>query len=59
MISFNYKGKEYYYIRNTQGDIIGLYNTTGTKVVTYTYDSWGKQIAIVEWWTIPANAACS
>ncbi|MFD3158372.1 RHS repeat-associated core domain-containing protein [Haloimpatiens sp. FM7330] len=48
LISFNYKGKEYYYIRNTQGDIIGLYDSTGTKVVTYTYDSWGKHISIVD-----------
>lgn len=37
---------EYYYIRNAQGDIIGLYDKTGTKVVSYTYDSWGKLISI-------------
>jgi len=33
---------EYYYIRNAQGDIIGLVDKNGTQVVTYTYDSWGK-----------------
>ena len=33
---------EYYYIRNAQGDRIGLVDKNGTQVVTYTYDSWGK-----------------
>ncbi|MGY0374233.1 RHS repeat-associated core domain-containing protein [Clostridium sp. JNZ J1-5] len=37
---------EYYYIRNAQGDIIGLYDKNGTQVVSYTYDSWGKLISI-------------
>jgi RHS repeat-associated protein len=35
-------GVEYYYIRNAQGDIIGLFDGNGTQVVSYTYDSWGK-----------------
>nr|WP_242847851.1 RHS repeat-associated core domain-containing protein [Fervidicella metallireducens] len=39
-------GAEYYYIRNAQGDIIGLLDGTGTQVVSYTYDSWGKLISI-------------
>ncbi|MDP4147170.1 MAG: hypothetical protein Q8936_22290 [Bacillota bacterium] len=38
----NLNSVEYYYIRNAQGDIIGLFNKTGTQVVSYTYDSWGK-----------------
>ena len=37
---------EYYYIRNIQGDIIGIFDKTGTQVVSYSYDSWGKLIAI-------------
>ena len=37
---------EYYYVRNAQGDIIGLIDKTGTQVVSYTYDSWGKLISI-------------
>ena len=32
----------YYYLRNLQGDVIGIYNTSGTKVVGYTYDAWGN-----------------
>ncbi len=42
----SYKTDEYYYIRNLQGDIIGLIDKTGTQVVTYNYDSWGKLISI-------------
>ena len=37
---------EYYYIRNLQGDIIGLIDKNGTEVVSYTYDTWGKPISI-------------
>ena len=29
-----------------QGDIIGIYDSTGTVVVRYTYDAWGKLISI-------------
>ncbi|EYE87298.1 hypothetical protein Q428_14025, partial [Fervidicella metallireducens AeB] len=46
LVSMNYCGTEYFYIRNAQGDIIGLANTNGNKVVSYTYDSWGKLISI-------------
>ncbi|EYE87111.1 hypothetical protein Q428_15270, partial [Fervidicella metallireducens AeB] len=46
LISMKLNGVEYYYIRNAQGDIIGLLDSTGTQVVSYTYDSWGKLISI-------------
>lgn len=46
LVSLNLNGVEYYYIRNIQGDIIGLINNAGTQVVSYTYDSWGKLISI-------------
>ena len=46
LVSMNLNGREYYYIRNAQGDIIGLFDGTGTPVVNYTYDSWGKLISI-------------
>ncbi len=36
-----FNGTSYYYIYNLQGDVIGLYNTAGTVVVQYKYDSWG------------------
>ena len=35
----------YYYIRNAQGDIVKLIDSSGNTVVEYTYDSWGRIIA--------------
>ena len=32
----------YYYLRNLQGDVIGLYDTSGTLKVKYNYDAWGN-----------------
>ncbi|GFP74301.1 DNRLRE domain-containing protein [Clostridium fungisolvens] len=46
LVSMNLNGVEYYYIKNVQGDIIGLFDKTGAQVVSYTYDSWGKLISI-------------
>ena len=37
---------DYYYIHNLQGDVIGIVDNNGTKVVEYTYDEWGKILAI-------------
>ena len=45
LISVNYNGTEYYYLRNGQTDIVGLMDGSGTKVVEYTYDAWGKLIS--------------
>ncbi|EQB88355.1 YD repeat-containing protein [Clostridium punense] len=42
----NLNDTEYFYVRNAQGDIIGLIDKAGTQVVFYTYDSWGKLISI-------------
>ena len=38
---FIYNGAYYYYDINPQGDVVGIYNSNGTKVVTYEYDPWG------------------
>ncbi|WP_346848696.1 RHS repeat-associated core domain-containing protein [uncultured Clostridium sp.] len=38
--------EEYFYIRNAQSDIIGIINSIGKQVVSYTYDTWGKLISI-------------
>ncbi|MCT8977624.1 DNRLRE domain-containing protein, partial [Clostridium sp. CX1] len=48
LISMNLNGTEYYYIRNGQGDIIGLFDSNGTQVVTYLYDSWGRVLSAVD-----------
>ena len=46
MIGFEYSNgtdeSVYYYQRNLLGDVIAIYDTTGTKVVEYSYDAWGN-----------------
>ncbi len=46
LVSMNLNGTEYYYIRNGQGDIIGLFDSNGAEVVKYTYDTWGKLVSV-------------
>ena len=36
----------YYYEFNLQGDIIGIIDSTGTKVVEYTYGAWGDILSV-------------
>ena len=45
VISVNYNGTEYFYLRNGQNDVVGLMDGSGTKMVEYTYDAWGKLIS--------------
>ena len=45
VISVNYNGTEYFYLRNGQNDVVGLMDGSGTRVVEYTYDAWGKLIS--------------
>ena len=40
--SFVYNGTQYYYVRNLQGDVVKILNTSGSVVASYTYDAWGK-----------------
>jgi len=42
MIGFQLNGTTYYYVRNLQGDVMRIINTSGTVYATYTYDAWGK-----------------
>ncbi|MBQ9108386.1 MAG: hypothetical protein IJY49_06175 [Clostridia bacterium] len=35
-------GAGYYFHRNIQGDVVGVYNSAGTKVVGFTYDAFGR-----------------
>jgi len=52
LISFNYDnnihdsitGKDYFYVRNLQGDITAIVNHTGNIVAEYKYDAWGNII---------------
>ena len=43
-LSVNCNGTEYFYVKNAQGDVTGLVTTSGTRVVTYTYDAWGNPL---------------
>ena len=35
-------GTTYYFHRNIQGDVVGVYNSSGTKLVTFKYDAYGN-----------------
>ena len=41
-----YGSEAYQYVTNLQGDVIALLDTSGNKVVEYTYDAWGKPLTI-------------
>ena len=45
VVSVDFNGTEYYYLRNAQGDIVKLIDASGATVVEYTYDTWGKKVA--------------
>jgi len=39
-------GEVYHYITNQQGDVVAIRNETGALLVSYSYDAWGKVLAI-------------
>ena len=43
--SFTYNGTPYFYLLNLQGDVVGIYNISGSIIARYTYDAWGKLIS--------------
>ena len=40
-----YNGAKYTYVKNLQGDVIGIINSNGATVVEYKYDAWGNILA--------------
>ena len=56
--AMEYNGDMYYYLRNGQGDVIGIIDDTGAVVARYTYDPWGKPLSVTDGAgnTIAANA---
>lgn len=46
LVSVTTGGKDYYYVRNLQNDVIALVDDAGSEVVHYTYDSWGKPLSV-------------
>ncbi len=45
---FEYQGNTYYYVKNLQGDVIGILDSSYNQIVTYQYDSWGNPISMVD-----------
>ena len=41
-----YDGMKYVYVSNLQGDIVGMLDAVGNVVVEYSYDAWGKPLAV-------------
>ncbi len=39
-----YNGTNLYYVKNLQGDVMGLMTSDGTTVISYEYDAWGNVI---------------
>lgn len=46
ILGLEYNGSRYYYMKNLQGDIIGILDSNYTKIVSYEYDSWGKLLSV-------------
>ena len=46
LLGFIYNSEKYYYKKNYQGDIIGIYNQDYELIATYEYDAWGKILSI-------------
>ncbi len=48
LVGFNYNGTDYYYQKNVQGDIVRIYNNSGTLYGEYRYDAWGKCTVVTD-----------
>ncbi len=44
--SFSHNGTMYFYIKNLQGDICKIVDTSGSVIANYTYDAWGKLLSV-------------
>ena len=48
LAGFQYNGVNYYYLKNGQGDVVGILDSSGTLVAKYTYDAWGKLLSVTD-----------
>ena len=44
-MGFKYGDATYYYIQNLQGDIVGILDSTGNQIVSYSYSAWGEPVS--------------
>ena len=42
---FSINGKEYFYVKNAQNDVVRIVDSANETVVSYLYDSWGKLLS--------------
>lgn len=42
IVGFTLNGTEYLYTLNEQGDVTGILDSSGNRLITYSYDAWGK-----------------
>ena len=48
VLGFVHNNDVYFYIKNAQGDILGISDSNGNIVANYLYDSWGKLISVTD-----------
>ncbi len=48
IVGFRYNGVHYYYMKNLQGDVIGILDSSCNVVARYAYDTWGKLLKITD-----------
>lgn len=46
LLGLKWNGTAYYYVKNLQGDIIGILDSDGSQVVEYTYNAWGGDMSV-------------
>ncbi|MCL2313512.1 MAG: RHS repeat-associated core domain-containing protein [Firmicutes bacterium] len=47
-LGFTYNDKTYYYVKNAQGDVVGILDQHYRHLANYTYNSWGKLVSITD-----------
>ena len=45
-VGFQLNGTQYFYLTNQMGDVIGITDSAGSLIATYTYGAWGEVLAI-------------
>ena len=46
VFGFTYNGTKYFYVKNLQGDVVALADSTGSIIARYYYDAWGRILSV-------------